>query len=54
LLCPVAVAGALRLVPVVFVPSFNWGDEIFQAIEPAHRLVEAVPYRPRPAASGVA
>jgi GPI mannosyltransferase 3 len=29
----------LRLVPVLFVPSLNWDDEIFQATEPAHRLV---------------
>jgi GPI mannosyltransferase 3 len=29
----------LRLVPVLFVPSINWGDEIFQATEQAHRLV---------------
>src|SRR5712671_1012125 len=35
----VVVAIGLRLIPVVFVPSLNWGDEIFQAIEPAHRLV---------------
>jgi phosphatidylinositol glycan class B len=35
----VLLAIGLRLVPVVFVPSLNWGDEIFQTIEPAHRLV---------------
>ncbi|MBV9014626.1 MAG: hypothetical protein JO058_03110, partial [Alphaproteobacteria bacterium] len=35
----VLLAVALRLVPTVFVPSLNWGDEIFQTIEPAHRLV---------------
>jgi hypothetical protein len=35
----VLIATGLRLVPVIFVPSVNWGDEIFQAIEPAHRLV---------------
>ncbi len=29
----------LRLVPVIFVPSINWWDEIFQATEQAHRLV---------------
>jgi GPI mannosyltransferase 3 len=29
----------LRLVPVLFMPSLNWDDEIFQATEPAHRLV---------------
>jgi phosphatidylinositol glycan class B len=30
---------ALRLVPVVMQPSLDWGDEVYQAIEPAHRLV---------------
>lgn len=35
----VLVAVGLRLVPTVFVPSMNWGDEVFQTIEPAHRLV---------------
>lgn len=35
----VALAVLLRLVPVVFAPSLNWGDEVFQTIEPAHRLV---------------
>jgi GPI mannosyltransferase 3 len=35
----VLLAVGLRLMPVVFVPSLNWGDEIFQTIEPAHRLV---------------
>ena len=35
----VLIAVGSRLVPIVFVPSLNWGDEIFQAIEPAHRLV---------------
>jgi 4-amino-4-deoxy-L-arabinose transferase-like glycosyltransferase len=35
----VLLAAGLRLVPTVFVPSLNWGDEIFQTIEPAHRLV---------------
>jgi GPI mannosyltransferase 3 len=35
----VVIAAALRLVPVVIVPSLNWPDEIFQAVEPAHRLV---------------
>jgi phosphatidylinositol glycan class B len=29
----------LRLVPLVFVPSINWWDEIFQSTEQAHRLV---------------
>lgn len=35
----VVLAIGLRLIPVVFVPSINWEDEIFQATEPAHRLV---------------
>ena len=35
----VLIAVGSRLVPIVFVPSVHWGDEIFQAIEPAHRLV---------------
>jgi hypothetical protein len=35
----VLLAIGLRLMPVVFVPSINWEDEIFQATEPAHRLV---------------
>src|SRR5207248_2321521 len=35
----VLLAVGLRLVPIVFVPSLNWGDEVFQALEPAHRLV---------------
>jgi GPI mannosyltransferase 3 len=39
LACLIALALALRLVPVIFVPSINWGDEIFQTIEPAHRLI---------------
>jgi GPI mannosyltransferase 3 len=29
----------LRLIPVLFVPSLNWPDEVFQASEQAHRLV---------------
>jgi phosphatidylinositol glycan class B len=29
----------LRLIPLVFVPSANWYDEIFQSTEQAHRLV---------------
>ena len=33
-----AVAIALRLIPIVVVPSVNWPDEIFQVLEPAHRL----------------
>jgi hypothetical protein len=32
-------AAALRLAPLLAVPSINWGDEIFQATEQAHRLV---------------
>ena len=34
-----AVATALRLVPIVVVPSVDAPDEIFQVLEPAHRLV---------------
>src|ERR1051325_4135581 len=33
------VAVGLRLVPIIVEPSLNWGDEIFQTLEPAHRLV---------------
>ncbi|MGH6968276.1 MAG: hypothetical protein ACREEN_04135, partial [Stellaceae bacterium] len=33
------VAFALRLLPVFVFPAINYPDEIFQAIEPAHRLV---------------
>jgi len=39
LLAVVLLAVGLRLVPIIIVPSVNWGDELFQAIEPAHRLV---------------
>jgi hypothetical protein len=35
----VLIAFTLRLIPVVFVPSLNWGDEVFQTTEQAHRLV---------------
>ncbi len=35
----VLLALGLRLIPIIVVPSLNWGDEIFQALEPAHRLV---------------
>lgn len=35
----VLVAIALRLIPIVFVPSTVWPDEIFQTTEQAHRLV---------------
>ena len=34
-----AVAFVLRLVPVVLHPSLNWGDEVYQTTEQAHRLV---------------
>jgi GPI mannosyltransferase 3 len=33
------LAIGLRLIPIIFVPSMVWGDEIFQASEQAHRLV---------------
>lgn len=33
------LAIALRLLPAIVAPSLNWADEIFQTIEPAHRLV---------------
>jgi GPI mannosyltransferase 3 len=39
LLAVVLLAVGLRLVPIVFVPTVNWADEIFQTIEPAHRLI---------------
>ena len=35
----VVLAIVLRLASIVFVPSLNWADEIFQATEQAHRLV---------------
>ena len=35
----VLLSVGLRLIPVLFLPSLNWDDEIFQATEPAHRLV---------------
>src|ERR1700739_4684163 len=35
----VVLAIALRLVPILVQPSAVWPDEIFQATEPAHRLV---------------
>src|SRR5882762_4788892 len=35
----VLTAIGLRLVPILVEPSLNWWDELFQAIEPAHRLV---------------
>jgi GPI mannosyltransferase 3 len=39
LACVVLVAAALRLIPILFVPSLNYPDEIFQVTEQAHRLV---------------
>jgi hypothetical protein len=33
------LAIGLRLIPIVFVPTIVWGDEIFQTSEQAHRLV---------------
>ncbi|MBV9755466.1 MAG: hypothetical protein JO047_00270, partial [Alphaproteobacteria bacterium] len=35
----VLLAFALRLWPALATPSLNWADEIFQVVEPAHRLV---------------
>ena len=35
----VLLAVGLRLIPIVFVPSMVWADEIFQTSEQAHRLV---------------
>ena len=32
-------ATLLRLEPTVISPSLNWGDEVFQVMEPAHRVV---------------
>ena len=32
-------AAGLRLTALLALPSMNWGDEIFQATEQAHRLV---------------
>src|SRR5689334_24708516 len=39
LACVVLAAAALRLIPILFVPSLNYPDEIFQITEQAHRLV---------------
>src|SRR5207248_3916311 len=39
LLGVVLLSVGLRLMPVLFLPGLNWDDEIFQATEPAHRLV---------------
>ena len=33
------LAIGLRLIPIIFVPSMVWADEIFQTSEQAHRLV---------------
>ena len=33
------LAVVLRLVPVIFDPSINWWDEVFQSTEQAHRLI---------------
>ena len=35
----ILLAVGLRLIPIVFVPSMVWADEIFQTSEQAHRLV---------------
>jgi Alg9-like mannosyltransferase family len=35
----VLLAVILRLIPVIFIPSQVWADEVFQATEQAHRLV---------------
>ena len=35
----ILLAIALRLIPIVFVPSMIWADEVFQTSEQAHRLV---------------
>ena len=35
----VLLAIGLRLIPILFVPSMVWADEIFQTSEQAHRLV---------------
>jgi GPI mannosyltransferase 3 len=35
----VLLAIGLRLIPILFVPSMVWADEIFQTTEQAHRLV---------------
>ena len=35
----VVVAYLLRLVPVIIHPSLDWGDEVFQTTEQAHRLI---------------
>ena len=35
----VLAATGLRLASILIEPSVNWGDEVFQTVEPAHRLV---------------
>ena len=35
----ILLAIGLRMIPIVFVPSMVWADEIFQTTEQAHRLV---------------
>src|SRR5438105_7930092 len=35
----VLMAIGVRLVPILIEPSLNWWDEVFQATEPAHRLI---------------
>ena len=35
----ILLATGLRLIPIVFVPSMIWADEVFQTSEQAHRLV---------------
>ena len=37
--CLLLCVAVLRLVPVIVQPSLDWGDEVYQALEPAHRLV---------------
>jgi hypothetical protein len=38
-----AVAIALRLIPIVVVPSVDWADEIFQVLERLHRHCSVFP-----------
>jgi GPI mannosyltransferase 3 len=35
----IVIAIFVRLIPVLFSPSLNWADEIFQSLEQAHRVV---------------
>jgi phosphatidylinositol glycan class B len=39
LICLLAVAAALRLIVAHARPNIIWADEVFQVVEPAHRLV---------------